>query len=164
MCYCKRGVLSTLQCNAPKPSLKISTASAIFWIYLGIFKDYNLKNISFSKKTFLFFKIESSNFQHLFEIEFHETSQNFNSFSSFNQLLFSFVLLVVWLSSNFVSFHKCFFKQMMKISPFYLEKKPFRPLSISKQKNFKNWPNFQWRFCNDLIEPSLPSDPEKIFL
>ena len=29
----------------PKPSLKIRTASAIFWIYLGIFRDYGLENI-----------------------------------------------------------------------------------------------------------------------
>jgi hypothetical protein len=28
-----------------KPSLKIRTASSIFWIYLGIFRDYGLKNI-----------------------------------------------------------------------------------------------------------------------
>ena len=41
-----------------KPSLKIRTASAIFWIYLGIFKDNGLKNICFRNKTFLFFKIE----------------------------------------------------------------------------------------------------------
>ena len=32
----------------PKPSLKIRTASAIFWIYLGRFRDYDLKSI-FSK-------------------------------------------------------------------------------------------------------------------
>ena len=43
----------------PKPSLKIRTASAIFWIYLGIFRDYGLKDIIFRNKTFLFFKIES---------------------------------------------------------------------------------------------------------
>ena len=42
-----------------KPSLKIRTASAIFWIYLGIFRDNGLKNICFRNKTFLFFKIES---------------------------------------------------------------------------------------------------------
>ena len=30
----------------PKPSLKTGTAGAIFWIYLGIFRDYGLKNIS----------------------------------------------------------------------------------------------------------------------
>ena len=42
----------------PKPSLKIRTANDIFWISLGIFRDYGLKNI----------------FGHLFEIEFLETS------------------------------------------------------------------------------------------
>ena len=67
----------------PKPSLKIRTANAIFWICPGIFRDYGLKKFFFRNKTFLFFKIESWNFQHLFEIEFCETSQNFNSFSSF---------------------------------------------------------------------------------
>ena len=61
-----------------KPSLKIRTARAIFWNYLGIFRDYGLKNIFFRKKTFLFFKIESWNCQHLFEKVFRETSQNFN--------------------------------------------------------------------------------------
>ena len=40
-----------------KPSLKIRTANAICWIYLGVFRD--LDNIFFWNKTFLFFKIES---------------------------------------------------------------------------------------------------------
>ena len=31
----------------PKPSLKIKTASAIFWIYFGIFRDCGLKHIFF---------------------------------------------------------------------------------------------------------------------
>ena len=43
----------------PKTSLKSRIESAIFWIYLGIFRDYGLKNIFFRNKTFLFFKIES---------------------------------------------------------------------------------------------------------
>ena len=38
----------------PKPSLKIRTASTIFWIYLGIFRDYGLNNIFFRNKTFFF--------------------------------------------------------------------------------------------------------------
>ena len=54
-----------------KPSLKIRPASAICWNYLGL--------SLFRNKTFLFLKIESWNFQHLFEKEFRETSQNFNS-------------------------------------------------------------------------------------
>ena len=41
-----------------KPSLKISTASAIFWIYFGIFSDYRLRNTYiFWNNTFLFLKI-----------------------------------------------------------------------------------------------------------
>ena len=51
-------------------------------------------------------------------------------------------------------FTKPFFKQMLKVSAFYLEKQKsfipkkifFRPLSISKQKSFVYWPNFQRRF------------------
>ena len=39
------------------------------------------------------------------KMEFYETSQNFNSFS----LLFTFFLLIVWLSLNFVRFHKILF-------------------------------------------------------
>ena len=54
----------------PKPSLKIRTASAIFWNYLGIFRDHGLNHISFRNKTFLFFKMESWNFQHLFDFWF----------------------------------------------------------------------------------------------
>ena len=92
-----------------KPSLKIRTTSAIFLIYLVIFRDFGLI-FFFRDKTFLFFMIESWNFHHLFEKEFHETSQNFNSFSSFRQLLFSFFLSVVWLSWNFVRFHEILFQ------------------------------------------------------
>ena len=80
----------------PKPLLKIRTATAIFWNYLGIFRDYGLKNILFRNKTFSFFKVESWNFQHLFEIGFRETSQ-VKSFSLFRQLLFSIFLSVFWL-------------------------------------------------------------------
>ena len=38
----------------PKPSLKIRTASAIFWIYLVIFSDYSLKNIFLGITIFVF--------------------------------------------------------------------------------------------------------------
>ena len=37
-----------------KPSLKIRRASAIFWNYLGIFRDYGIKYIFFRNKTFFF--------------------------------------------------------------------------------------------------------------
>ena len=98
---------TTLQMYSPKPSLKIRTASAIFWIYLG---GKAQKIFLFRNKTFLYFKIESWNFQYLFEIEFGETSKNCNSFSVFRQLLFSFFLMVVWLTWNFVRFHEILFQ------------------------------------------------------
>ena len=97
--------------SSTKPSLKIRTASAIFWNYLGIFRDYGLKNIFFRNKTFLFFKIESWNFQHLFEKEFRETSQNFNSI---RQTIEKMKIKIVSM--------KFFFKQMLKVSAFYLKK------------------------------------------
>ena len=45
----------------------------MFWYW------QRLKKYFFRNKTFLFFKIESWNFQVQFEIEFRETMQNFNS-------------------------------------------------------------------------------------
>ena len=111
-----------------KPSLKIRTANAIFWISLDVFRDYGLENILFRNNTFLFFKIENQNFQHLFEIEFCETSQNFNSF---RQSLFSFFYwLFDWVEILW-GFMKFLFKQMLKVSAFYLEKqKSFIPKKI----------------------------------
>ena len=102
-----------------KPSLKIRTANTIFWISLGIYRDHGLKK---RNKTFLFFKIESWNFQVQFEIKIRETSQNFNSFSLFRQLLFSSFLSVVWLSWNLQGSTKFNFKLNLKVSAFYLEK------------------------------------------
>ena len=60
----------------------------------------------FRNKTFLFFKIESWNFQHLFEKEFCETSQNFNSI---RQPIEKMKITIVWMSWNFVRFHEVLF-------------------------------------------------------
>ena len=43
------------------------------------FRDYSLDYIFFRNKTFLLFKMESWNCQHLFKNEFRDSSQNFNS-------------------------------------------------------------------------------------
>ena len=84
------------------------------------------QNIFLRNKTFLFFKIESWKFQFLFEI----------------WLLFSFFLLVFWLSWHFLRFHEILFEQMLKISVFYLIKqKSFIPkkynLGSSQYQNKK---------------------------
>ena len=92
--------------GGPKPSLKIRTASAIFWIYLGIFRDYRLKNIFFRNKTFLFFKIESWNFQHLFENKFRGTSHNFNSIRQPIEKMKITIVWMSWMSWNIVRFHE----------------------------------------------------------
>ena len=76
-----------------KPSLKIRTVSAIFLLYLGIFRDYGLKNIFLGIKL----KIESWNIQHLFEKKICEISQNFNSI---RQSIYN--MEISWMSWNFV--------------------------------------------------------------
>ena len=103
--FCQNKLRAIQTLLTPKPSLKIGTAIAICWNSLSLFRDYGLNYTFFRNKTFLFFKIESWNFQHLFEKEFRETS-----FSSFRQFLFPFFLSVVWLSWNFVRFHEILFK------------------------------------------------------
>ena len=100
----------------PKPSLKIRTASAICWKYLGIFRDYGLNHIVFRNKTFLFFKIESWNFQHLFEKEFLETSQNFNSIRQRIEKME--IIQISWMSWNFVRFHEILFQTDTEIFSF----------------------------------------------
>ena len=101
-----------------KPSLKIDCFDV----------DNGLKNIIFRNKTFLFFKIESWNFQHLFETEFRETSQNFNSI---RQPIEKMKITIVWISCmswNLWGSTKFYFKQILKVSAFYLEKqKSFIP-------------------------------------
>ena len=73
----------------------------------------------------MFFKIESWKFQHLFEKEFRETSQNFNSFSLFRIFYFHILCpLSDWVEILW-GFKKFFFKQMLKFSAFYLEKRKF---------------------------------------
>ena len=89
--------LRPLQQNLPG---KLGQQSTICWNSLGLSRDYGLNYIFFGNKTVLFFKIESWNFQHLFEKRFRETSQNFNSFSSFRHFLFSFFLLCIKFGSN----------------------------------------------------------------
>ena len=69
----------------PKPSGKLRRLTPSFGCTLAV----RLKKYFFRNKTFLFFKLESWNFQVQFEIKIRESSQNFNSFSFFRQLLFS---------------------------------------------------------------------------
>ena len=62
----------------PKPSLKIGSVNKTF-----LFWYWQQPKFFFRDKSFLFFKIESWNFQNLSEKEIHETSENFNPLNSF---------------------------------------------------------------------------------
>ena len=101
-----------------------------------------------------FFKIENWNFQHLFEKENRKTSQNFNSIRQPIEKMEIQIIWMSWMSWNFVRFHEIQFQidaesfsfLSWKTKMFYSKKKFFRPLSISKQKSFVYWPNFQWKF------------------
>ena len=66
---------------------------------------------------------------------------------------------IVWMSWKLGGFTKFFFKQMLKVSALYLEKQEsfipkkniFKLLSISKQKSFVYWLNFQGQFWDLLL-------------
>ena len=130
MCRVKVGSLGELSmfstCTskrlASKPSLEIGTANAICCNSLGLFKDYGLNYILFRNKPFLFFKIERWNFQHLFEkkiVKPHKISTHSAHSDSFH--FHFFYPLSDWVEILW-GFTKFFFKQMLKISAFYLEK------------------------------------------
>ena len=82
------------------------------------------KILFFRNKTFLYFKIGSWNFQHLFKNEFGETSQNFNSIRQSIEKMEITIVWMSWMSWNFVRFHEIQFQTLA----FYLEKqKSFIP-------------------------------------
>ena len=97
-----------------KPSLKFGTTKTICWNSLGLFRDYSLNYIFLRNKTFLFFKIESWNFQHLFEKKIVEPHNV--------QLIQTFFFSILSIHRNWVCFTYFFFQQMLKVSAFYLEK------------------------------------------
>ena len=90
---------------------KIALTGAIGWSRKELFWPYGLDYILLRRK--LFVKIESWNFQHLFDIESRDTSQNFSSFSSYipsvytDNFYFDFFLygLSVW-AEILWGFHK----------------------------------------------------------
>ena len=112
----------------------------------------------------MFFKIESWNFQVQFEIKIRETSQTFNSFSFFRQLLFSsfFIRCLIELKFCKVSWNsisKWTWKFQLSIlknkKVLFLKKNFFGPLSISKQKNFVYWLNFKEGFGLNTRKPTV---------
>ena len=90
----------------PKPSLKIGSVNKafLFWFW------QRLKKYFFRNKTFLFFKIESWNFQNRFEKEFRKTSQSFNSIRQPIEKMKITIVWISWMSWNFVRFHEILFQ------------------------------------------------------
>ena len=121
--------LSRYLSSGTRPSLNIGTANIICWNSVGLFRDYGLNYIFLGIKLFLFFKIESWNFQHLFETEFRETSQNFNSIRQPIEKMEIRNVWMSWRSWNFVRFsisNRCWRFQLSILK----NKKSFIPKKI----------------------------------
>ena len=130
--------------HAQNLHLKLKQLAPSFESILAVW----LKKPFFKNNTFLFFYIESSSFQHL--IEFCETFQNFNSFSLFRQLLFSFFFYwwsdwveILYISNRLWKFHFSILKNKKVLFLKYF----FKLLSISKQKGFVYDPIFNEGFA-----------------
>ena len=111
-----------------KTSRKIGTVKRHLLELSWPISEYDLNHISLGIKLCLFFKVESC----LFEKEFCQTSQNFNSFCSFSQFYFHYFYLMSYWIKILWGFTKFFFKQILKFSAFYLEKQK----SFIPKKNF----------------------------
>ena len=133
----------------PKPSQKIESINKAFLFWYWLQPKKNL----FRNKTFLFFKIGSWNFQHLFKNEFHETSQNFNSIWQPREKMYVNCLNELTLrevSQNSFS-NRCWKFQLsiLKSKKVLFLKKMFLAL-VSKHakiipKDGASLPNLQWR-------------------
>ena len=126
-------------CTCPsKPSLKIRTASIIFWIYLCIFRGYSLKNIFFRNKTFLVF--QNRKLKHLasvwndilWNLTTYQLIQHIHTIVIFNFCIGCLIELKFCKVPRNSFSNRCW--------------NFFKSLSISKQNSFVYWPNFQWRF------------------
>ena len=126
----------------PKPSLKIETAKPhLLELSWPIKSYYGLNHIFFLGIELFFFKIESWNFQHLFENKivkpFKISSKSDNEKSEW----------VEWVEILWGFF---FFKQILKVSAFYLEKEKkvlfLKTLTKKVPTDCVCYPNFHWRF------------------
>ena len=92
---CKHLLLSTyLATSIPKPSLKIRTSGSIFWIYLDMFREYDLENISLGIKLFCFSRQKAKTFSICLKNKFNsftqpiEKNENNNYMNKLNDLKF----------------------------------------------------------------------------
>ena len=116
---------------------------------------YGLRNIFCRNKTFLFFNIESWNFQHLFEkkiVKPHKISTQSDNWLKKWKLE---IVWIGWMSWNFVRCHKIQFQTdsesfsflSWKTKKFFSWKKYCLSLTTKIDPKDGAWcPNFQWRF------------------
>ena len=76
---------------------------------LGQQTPYVGNHLAYFDNLLLFFKIGNWNFQHLFEKEFCETSQNFNSVSQWIEKMKTKFVWINWMSWHFARFHEILF-------------------------------------------------------
>ena len=105
---CKTKKASICRRLLKKTLLNIRTTNAVCWNHLCLFREYGLDQI-FLWIFFISFQDRKLKLSASVWKRICETSQNFNSFSSFRQFLFPFFLPIIWLSWNLVRFHKILF-------------------------------------------------------
>ena len=108
---------------------RVARQYAICWLKKELSMVHGTLHIFFRNKTFLFVKIESWNFQQLFDLGFRETLQNFSSFRQTFRWHFCMGNKdLSKLADIFWGFTKSLIIKMLKISAFYLDKqKSFVP-------------------------------------
>ena len=95
----------------------------------------------------MFFKIESWNLQHLFEKEFRETSQNFDSI---RQQIQNMQIKIFWMSWNFARIHKIFNQRDAESFSFLSWKKSFIPKkksNLGRSLYLGQESSNRWRFA-----------------
>ena len=95
---------------------RVKRKYGIFWPKKKNYPWYMVHFIFFRNRTFLFVKIESLNFQHLFDLGFCEILQTFSSFRQTFRWHFLWEVKVTWMSWNFVRFHENYKSNRFQIS------------------------------------------------
>ena len=133
----------------PKLSLKIGSVNKAFFCF-DI--DYSLNQILLRNKSFLFYKIESWNCWktvswNLTKFKLNQTIDRKNRNNNcLNELKFCDVS-----QNSFSNWCWNFHHSILKKKSLIPKKIFFKPSSISKQRSFVYWPNFQWWFWRSLL-------------
>ena len=95
---------------SPKPSLKIRTARAFFWIFLGIFRDYGLNFFFLGIKLFCFSRYKAEIFSNCLKYNFVKPHKILKQSDKKLKKIEIKIIWMSWMSWNFVRFHDFFFQ------------------------------------------------------